>query len=83
MSFMIRWHFIWSLIRFGRKCYIETICLLSKLNVRQHIEVELDLDEMDLTAAEKKASYGEIKAYVMEHTGLTISTLYIAQVKQK
>ena len=38
---------------------VETVCLLSKLNVKQHIEVELTMDEMDLTAAEKKASYGE------------------------
>ena len=39
---------------------LETICLLSKLNVKHHIEVELTMDEMDLTAAEKKASYEEI-----------------------
>ncbi len=41
------------------------------------------MDEMDLTAAEKKATYEEIKAYVKEHTGLKVSNLYIAQVKQK
>lgn len=61
----------------------ETVCLLSKLNVKQHIEVELTMDEMDLTAAEKKASYEEIKAYVLEKFGIKVSHLYIAQVKRK
>ena len=36
-----------------------------------------------MTAAESKATYEEIKAYVLEHTGLKVSSLYIAQVKQK
>jgi len=62
---------------------VETVCLLSKLNAKQHIEVELNLDELDLTSAESKATYDEIKAYVLEHTGLKVSHLYIAQVKQK
>lgn len=61
----------------------ETVVLLSKLNTKQHIEVELNLDELDLTSAESKATYEEIKAYVLEHTGLKVSHLYIAQVKQK
>ena len=43
----------------------------------------MDLDELDLTSAESKAAYEEIKAYVLEHTGLKVSHLYIAQVKQK
>lgn len=38
---------------------------------------------MDLTAAESKATYGEIKDYVKEHTGLKVSHLYIDQVKKK
>ena len=63
--------------------HVETVCLLSKLKSTQHIEVELDIDELDLTAAEKKATYDEIKAYVLEHSGLKVSSLYIAQVKQK
>ena len=62
---------------------IETVCLLSKLNAKQHIEVDLSMDELDLTDAEKKATYQEIKDYVIEHTGLKVSSLYIAQVKQK
>ena len=68
---------------FPRCAHVETVCLLSKLKSTQHIEVELNMDELDLTAAEKKATYDEIKAYVLEHSGLKVSSLYIAQVKQK
>lgn len=45
--------------------------------------MEVNLDEMDLTKAESKATYEEIREYVLEHTGLKVSNLYIAQVKQK
>ena len=69
---------------FPRADHVETVCLLSKLSdVKHHVEVELNLDEMDLTSAESKATYEEIKAYVQEHTGLNISKLYIAQTKRK
>ncbi len=68
---------------FPQTAEVETVCLLSKLNVKQHIEVELTMDEMDLTAAEKKASYEEIKGYVLERFGMKVSHLYIAQVKRK
>lgn len=61
----------------------ETVVLLSKLNAKQHIEVELNLDELDLTAAESKATYDEIKAYVLEKYGLKVSSLYISQIKRK
>ena len=61
----------------------ETVCLLSKLQSKEHIEIEVKMDELDLTSAESKATYEEIKAYVLEHTGLKVSPLYIAQVKQK
>ena len=70
-------------IRLLNETSVETVCLLSKLNVEHHIEVELKMDEMDLTAAESKATYEEIKDYVLEHSGLKVSNLYIAQVKQK
>ncbi|MCM1416929.1 MAG: 23S rRNA (uracil(1939)-C(5))-methyltransferase RlmD, partial [bacterium] len=56
--------------QFGQSVHVETVCLLSKLNVEHHIEVELDLSEMDLTKAESKATYEEIRAYVKEHFGL-------------
>ena len=74
----------------GRGCdmfpgtvHVETVVLLSKLNTKQHIEVELNLDELDLTAVESKATYDEIKAYVLEKYGLKVSSLYISQVKRK
>lgn len=63
--------------------HVETVCLLSKLNVEHYIEVELDMDEMDLMVAESKATYKKSKAYVLEHSGLKVSNLYIAQVKRK
>ena len=45
--------------------------------------MEVKLDEMDLIAAESKSTYEEIKEYVLEHSGLKVSNLYIAQVKRK
>ena len=68
---------------FPRTKHVETVCLLSKLQSKEHIEVDIHMDELDLTDAEKKATYSEIKEYVLEHTGLKVSSLYIAQVKQK
>ena len=68
---------------FPGTAHVETVCLLSKLQSKEHIEIEVKMDELDLTSAESKATYEEIKAYVLEHTGLKVSPLYIAQVKQK
>ena len=48
--------------------HVETVCLLSKLNAKQHIEVEIKMDELDLTSVESKATYDEIKAYIL-HMG--------------
>ena len=64
---------------------LETVCLLSKLHeVKHHVNVTVDMDELDLTAAESKATYEEIKQYVAENNdGMKVSSLYIAQVKQK
>ena len=76
-------HFAQAVDMFPRTAHIETVCLLSKLNAKQHIEINLDMDELDLTDAEKKATYQEIKDYVLEHSGLKVSSLYIAQVKQQ
>jgi 23S rRNA (uracil1939-C5)-methyltransferase len=56
---------------------------LTKLNVERHIEVDVSMDELDVTAAESKATYNEILDYVWEHHQLKVSNLYIAQVKQK
>lgn len=64
--------------------HLVYICiLLSKLNVKHYIGFDLDLDELDITSAETRASYREITAYVQEHFGLSVSNLYIAQVKRK
>ena len=69
--------------QFGQTVHTETVCLLSKLQSKEHIEIEVTMDEMDLTSAESKATYEEIREYIFEHTGLKVSYLYIAQVKQK
>ena len=68
---------------FPRTTHVETVVLLSKLKVDHHIEIELKMDELDLTAAESKATYDEIKAYVLNKYGLKVSQLYIAQIKRK
>lgn len=71
--------------QFGQTVHTETVCLLSKLHeAKHHVNVRLDMDELDLTSAESKATYEEIKAYVAEHNdGMKVSNLYIAQVKAK
>lgn len=65
--------------------HVETVCLLSKLHeAKHHVNVTVDMDEMDLTSAESKATYEEIKKYVAVHNdGMKVSNLYIAQIKQK
>ena len=63
--------------------HVETVCLLSKLKSDKYINVELDIDELDLTAAESKATYEENKDYVLDSMGVKVSQLYIAQVKRK
>ena len=65
--------------------HVETVCLLSKLHeAKHHVNVRLDMDELDLTVAESKATYEKIKKYVSEHNdGMKVTNLYIAQVKQK
>ena len=62
---------------------VETCVLLSKLKSTPHIEVEINLDEMDLSRAESKATYEEIKEYVLKNYGMNVTNLYIAQVKRK
>lgn len=69
--------------QFCQTVHVETCVLLSKLKSTPHIEVEVELGELELTRAESKATYAEIKQYVLENTGLKVSQLYIAQVKRK
>lgn len=68
---------------FPRTKHVEAVLLLTKLNVERHIEVDVSMDELDVTAAESKATYNEIRDYVWEHHQLKVSNLYIAQVKQR
>ena len=71
--------------QFAHTVHVETVCLLSKLHeAKHHVNVRLDMDELDITSAESKATYEEIKKYVAEHyDGMKVSNLYIAQVKAK
>ena len=62
---------------------VEAIALLSKLNVDKHISVEVELDELALTSAESKATYKQIKKYVLNKFGFKVSALYIVQIKRK
>lgn len=68
---------------FPRTKHCEAVLLLTKLNVERHIEVDVSMDELDVTAAESKATYNEIREHVWEHHQLRVSNLYIAQVKEK
>ena len=63
--------------------HVETVALLSKLDVDKHINIEIELDELDLTSAESKATYAQIKEYVWNKFQLKVPTLYIAQIKRK
>ena len=68
---------------FGWTEHVETVVLLSQRKPDDVIEVEIELGEMDLTSAESKATYAEIKDYVLKEHGLKVSNLYISQVKRK
>lgn len=68
---------------FPYTAHVETVVLLVRKNPDTHIDIKLDLSELDVTAAETKATYQEIKDYVLEKHGLKVSTLYISQVKAK
>ena len=63
---------------------VETVCLLSKLSeAKHHISVQVDMDELDLTAAESKATYEEIQEWVQEKYGFHVTHLNIAKTKRK
>lgn len=72
--------------QFGMTVHVETVVLLSQLKQKpdDYINVTIELDDMDITSAETKATYDEIKKYVAEHNaGMKVSNLYISQVKRK
>ncbi len=65
-------------------CYVETVVLLSKGEIdSKKVRVEFSLEDMDMSGFQKGATYEQIKAYVLEHTGLKVSSLYISQIKRK
>ena len=69
--------------QFPQSVHVETVVLLSQQKPDDTIEIDLDLDELDATSAELKATYQEIKDYVLKEFGLKVSSLYISQVKRK
>ena len=72
-----------SVDQFCETVHVETVVLLSQQKPDDTIEIDLDLDELDATSAETKATYQEIKDYVLKEFGLKVSNLYISQVKRK
>lgn len=64
--------------------HVETVVLLSKGEIdSKKVRVEFSLEDMDMSGFQKDATYEQIKAYVLEHTGLKVSSLYISQIKRK
>ena len=68
---------------FPNTVHVETVVLLSQQKPDDTIEIDLDLDELEATSAETKATYQEIKDYVLKEFGLKVSNLYISQIKRK
>ena len=63
---------------------VETVVLLSKGEIdSKKVRVEFSLEDMDMSGFQKGATYEQIKTYVLEHSGLKVSSLYISQVKRK
>lgn len=69
---------------FPRTAHVETVVLLSKGEIdSKKVRVEFSLEDMDMSGFQKDATYSQIKERVLQQTGLKVSSLYIAQVKQK
>lgn len=70
--------------QFSQTVHVETVVLLSKGEVdSKKIRVEFSLEDMDMSEFQDGATYPQIKEYVLEHTGLKVSNLYISQIKRK
>lgn len=70
--------------QFCQGVHVETVVLLSKGEIdSKKVRVEFSLEDMDMSGFQKGATYDQIKAHVLEHTGLKVSSLYISQVKRK
>ena len=73
-----------SVDMFPNTTHVETVVLLSKGMIdSRKVKVDFSLEDMDLSKFKGKATYEQIKAYVLEKTGLKVSSLYIAQIKKK
>ena len=71
-------------IRLHKQNTVETVCLLSKLSeAKNHVSVKVDIDEIDVTAAESKATYEEVQEWVQEKYGFHVTHLNIAKTKRK
>ena len=71
-------------INLEQSSHVETVVLLSKGEIdSKKVRVEFSLEGMDMSGFQKGATYEQIKAYVLKHTGLKVSSLYISQVKRK
>lgn len=68
---------------FPQTMHVETVALLCRKDIDNHIEVKLELDEEDITKVESKGTYENIKDYILDEYGLKVSMLYIAQIKRK
>jgi len=74
----------WPVDLFGWTGHVETVVLLSKGEVdSKKIRVEFSLEDMDMSEFQDGATYTQIKDYVLEHSGLKVSNLYISQIKRK
>ena len=75
---------VWPVDMFPATVHVETVVLLSKGEIdSRKVRVEFSLEDMDMSGFQKGATYEQIKAYVLEHTGLKVSSLYISQIKRK
>ena len=68
---------------FPRTSHVETVVQLVRKKPDTYIDITVDMDELDLTSSEAKATYDEIKDYIFDKHCVKVSSLYIAQVKQK
>ena len=82
-GFSYRMREAWPFDNFPLTEHIETVCLLSQRKPDTTIEVDLDISELEVSSAETKATYEEIKSYVLKKFGLKVSNLYIAQIKRE
>ena len=78
---LVKWQ---AFDQFSHTGHVETVVLLSKGMVdSRKVKVDFSLEDMDLSEFKGKATYEQIKTYVLEQTGLKVSSLYIAQIKKK